>query len=143
MVAGGLTVSPKDPNAIDLLVGQNIRFFRMSKGMSQTRLGSLLGISFQQVQKYERGVNRVSAGRLVRMAKILAIPVRSLLHGADGAQISLATAKLPLPIMIDRLSFRLAEAFSTIQDDDLRLLLVRLVEKAKETSRVRGRGARK
>jgi len=61
----------KSTTSHDVEVGQRIRARRMAKGMSQTRAGDLLGVTFQQVQKYEKGVNRVGAGRLVRVAEAL------------------------------------------------------------------------
>ncbi|CAK02388.1 transcriptional regulator [Bartonella tribocorum CIP 105476] len=60
---------------IDLLVGKRIRLRRKRLKMSQTTLGNALGISFQQVQKYEKGLNRVSAGRLMEISDILNVPI--------------------------------------------------------------------
>ncbi|WP_039962173.1 helix-turn-helix domain-containing protein [Bartonella elizabethae] len=60
---------------IDLLVGKRIRLRRKRLGMSQTTLGNALGISFQQIQKYENGLNRVSAGRLMQISDILNVPI--------------------------------------------------------------------
>ena len=65
----GTKSKAKSTNSHDIEVGQRIRARRMAKGMSQTELGKLLGVTFQQVQKYEKGVNRVGAGRLVRVAR--------------------------------------------------------------------------
>ena len=66
---------PKQPNPIDVQVGNRVRIRRMLMGMSQEQLGDLLGLTFQQVQKYEKGVNRISAGRLYEVARILNVPV--------------------------------------------------------------------
>ncbi|WP_273783377.1 helix-turn-helix domain-containing protein [Bartonella sp. AU15XJBT] len=60
---------------IDLLVGKKIRLRRQMLKMSQTTLGHVLGISFQQIQKYEKGLNRVSAGRLMQISDILNVPI--------------------------------------------------------------------
>ncbi|MCB8835790.1 helix-turn-helix domain-containing protein, partial [Escherichia coli] len=68
-------VHPKQPNQIDIDVGNKIRLRRRLTGMSQTALGTALGITFQQVQKYEKGTNRVGASRLSDMARILGVPV--------------------------------------------------------------------
>ena len=65
----------RKPNTIDVHVGSRVRLKRMMSGMSQEKLGETLGITFQQVQKYERGANRVGAGRLYEMAKALEVPV--------------------------------------------------------------------
>ena len=76
----------KSTTSHDVEVGQRIRARRMAKGMSQTELGNLLGVTFQQVQKYEKGVNRVGAGRLVRVAEALDVPV-SFFFGATDARL--------------------------------------------------------
>lgn len=68
--------SKRNANPIDVHVGNRIRIRRMLIGMSQEKLGEQLGLTFQQVQKYEKGSNRVSASRLYRMAKILSVPVQ-------------------------------------------------------------------
>ncbi|AHA27436.1 helix-turn-helix domain-containing protein [Candidatus Liberibacter americanus] len=65
----------KSPNPIDINVGKRIRFRRTILGMSQEKLGDSLGITFQQVQKYEKGTNRVGASRLQSIAKALDIPI--------------------------------------------------------------------
>ncbi len=63
------------PSPIDVHVGSRIRLRRTLMGMSQERLGEALGLTFQQVQKYERGVNRVGASRLFDLSKVLDVPV--------------------------------------------------------------------
>ena len=66
----------KGPNPIDVHVGSRVRLRRMSLGMSQERLGRHLGLTFQQVQKYEKGVNRIGASRLYAIARVLDAPVQ-------------------------------------------------------------------
>jgi transcriptional regulator with XRE-family HTH domain len=65
----------KHANPVDTHVGSRVRLRRMLIGMSQERLGELLGLTFQQVQKYEKGVNRIGAGRLFDIARILGVPI--------------------------------------------------------------------
>ena len=65
----------RDPNFIDVHVGNRIRMRRQIVGMSQEKLGELLGITFQQVQKYEKGTNRISASRLQRVRHTLQVPI--------------------------------------------------------------------
>jgi transcriptional regulator with XRE-family HTH domain len=115
---------PKSPSAIDVAVGRNVRLWRMAKGMSQARLANRLGVSFQQVQKYEKGSNRVGSGRLVKVAGILHIPISALFAGTDDTERSRSL----LALVSDRRSFRLAHAFAAIKDNALRLSLVNLVE---------------
>jgi transcriptional regulator with XRE-family HTH domain len=66
---------PATPNPIDVHVGKRLRLRRTLLGMSQERLGELLGLTFQQVQKYERGVNRIGSSRLFELGQILDVPV--------------------------------------------------------------------
>ena len=61
----------RGPDAVDKLVGRNIRVLRLAKGLSQTELADALGITFQQVQKYEKGTNRVGSGRLLKISGVL------------------------------------------------------------------------
>ncbi|WP_375639404.1 MULTISPECIES: helix-turn-helix domain-containing protein [unclassified Bartonella] len=65
----------KNPHFIDILIGKRIRHRRISIGLSQKALGSHLGVSFQQIQKYEKGLNRVSVGYLLKIAQKLDIPI--------------------------------------------------------------------
>jgi transcriptional regulator with XRE-family HTH domain len=64
------------PNPIDVHVGSRVRFRRMLLGMSQEKLGERLGLTFQQVQKYEKGINRIGASRLFDLAQVLGVPVQ-------------------------------------------------------------------
>ncbi len=68
--------SAKKPNPIDVHVGSRLRLRRMLLGMSQEKLGERLGLTFQQIQKYEKGVNRIGASRLYQLAHILSVPVQ-------------------------------------------------------------------
>jgi transcriptional regulator with XRE-family HTH domain len=120
---------PKRPTSIDIAVGRNIRIWRMAKGLSQAQLANRLGVTFQQVQKYEVGANRIGTGRLVKAAAILRVPVAALLEGADGSD----PAGSLLSLLADRRSFRLAHAFAAIKDSTARLSIVNLVAKIATT----------
>jgi transcriptional regulator with XRE-family HTH domain len=74
----------RDPNFIDVHVGNRIRMRRQIVGMSQEKLGELLGITFQQVQKYEKGTNRISASRIYYAAKTLGVPVQFFFEDLPG-----------------------------------------------------------
>ena len=76
----------RDPNFVDVHVGSRIRMRRQFVGMSQEKLGELLGITFQQVQKYEKGSNRISASRLYYTAKILGVPVQFFFEELPGSE---------------------------------------------------------
>ncbi|HEY4193434.1 MAG TPA: helix-turn-helix transcriptional regulator [Mesorhizobium sp.] len=76
----------KKPNPIDIHVGSRIRLRRNMLGMSQEKLGESLGITFQQIQKYEKGTNRVGASRLQAIASIIGVPVAFFFEDAPGQE---------------------------------------------------------
>jgi transcriptional regulator with XRE-family HTH domain len=73
------------PNPVDIHVGGRVRFRRMLLGMSQEKLGERLGLTFQQVQKYEKGINRVGASRLFDLSQVLGVPVQFFYDEAPGS----------------------------------------------------------
>ncbi len=75
------------PNPIDIHVGGRVRFRRMLLGMSQEKLGERLGLTFQQVQKYEKGINRIGASRLFDLAQVLGVPVQFFYEEAPSAEV--------------------------------------------------------
>ena len=115
----------KRPSSIDVAVGRNVRIWRMARGLSQAQLASRLGVTFQQLQKYEVGANRIGTGRLVKIAGVLRIPITALFDGTDAADPSRSL----LALVSDSRSFRLAHAFAAIKHNAFRLSLVELVER--------------
>jgi transcriptional regulator with XRE-family HTH domain len=79
-------VVKKTPNPIDKHVGSRVRMRRMMLGMSQEKLGERLALTFQQVQKYEKGTNRIGASRLQQIAAILSVPVSFFFEGAPSGE---------------------------------------------------------
>src|SRR5579862_8627146 len=77
-----MMVAKKAPNPIDKHVGSRVRMRRMMLSMSQEKLGDALGLTFQQVQKYEKGTNRIGASRLQQITQILQVPVSFFFEGA-------------------------------------------------------------
>jgi transcriptional regulator with XRE-family HTH domain len=126
-------MSAKSPNPTDKHVGNRIRMRRMMLGLSQAALADTLGITFQQVQKYEKGANRVSASRLAQISKTLGVAVAFLFEGAPDvdAQGVLPDAT-PSPDFAGFLAtaegLALARAFSRIADPAVRRRIVHLVE---------------
>ena len=117
----------------DKHVGSRVRMRRMMLGMSQEALGGALGLTFQQVQKYEKGVNRVSASRLQHMSQILQVPVPFFFEGAPGG----AEAAPGVPTYVNEFlatsdGVALTKAFTRIGDAKLRRLIVHLVEDCAE-----------
>jgi transcriptional regulator with XRE-family HTH domain len=112
-------------NPVDLLVGGRIRLLRKRRKMSQAQLGKALGVTFQQIQKYENGKNRVGASRLHLVATALNVPIAELF---DGASETGRTLKATTSIAFDSQALRIAEAFVKISDKELRSSLVDLAE---------------
>src|ERR1700754_3124125 len=94
-------VPKKQASPIDVQVGNRVRICRMLIGMSQEKLGELLGLTFQQVQKYEKGINRIGAGRLFEVASILGVPISFFYEDADTgvASSGFAESDEPPPVM--------------------------------------------
>ncbi len=86
-------MSTKAPNPVDKYVGSRVRMRRIMLGMSQEKLGEALGLTFQQVQKYEKGTNRVGASRLQQISEILQVPVSFLFDGGPSGAVN-SDAKL-------------------------------------------------
>src|SRR5690348_15918815 len=81
----GRTQMPRSPTAIDQHVGARMRAARLEAGKSQTDVADAIGITFQQVQKYEKGTNRISAGTLHELSRLFDTPVQFFFNGTDGA----------------------------------------------------------
>ena len=122
-------MAKRTPEAVDLLVGRNIRLHRTASKLSQTALGDQIGVSFQQVQKYEKGINRVGAGRLTRIAAALGVPIIQLFDGVPGySSAGRSHARSVAELMTKPHASRLVNAFAEISDPVLRQSIVRLVE---------------
>ena len=124
-------MAKKLPNPIDKHVGSRVRMRRMMLGMSQSTLANGLDLTFQQVQKYEKGTNRISASRLQHISQILQLPVTFFFEGTPGQ--SKAKDDAPsLAYVTDFLATRnglaLTKAFMKIKDAKLRRNIVNLVK---------------
>ena len=115
-------------DAADMLVGRNIRILRQDRRMSQTELGRGIDVTFQQVQKYENGTNRVGAGRLAQIAMALEVPMEALLQGVQAIKRRARADDDPLALLSTGQAMRLARAFSKISDGRIRIALVSLAE---------------
>ena len=117
---------------VDVLVGQNIRICRLQKGLSQGELGQQIGVTFQQVQKYEKGANRVGASRLNQIANVLGVSLPSLFDGAPTASAD-ESAQSPRYLLSKPHSLRLLQGFDKIDNDATRLAVLHLVESLIQT----------
>jgi transcriptional regulator with XRE-family HTH domain len=129
-------IAKKAPNPVDKHVGSRVRMRRMMLGMSQEKLGDALGLTFQQVQKYEKGTNRIGASRLQQISSILQVPVSFFFDGAphvpSGARAE-GFAEAPSPAYVSDFlatsdGLALTKAFMRIGDSKLRRRIVDLVE---------------
>jgi transcriptional regulator with XRE-family HTH domain len=131
-------VPKKQANPIDAQVGNRVRIRRMLIGMSQEKLGDLLGLTFQQVQKYEKGVNRIGAGRLFEVSRILGVPIDFFYEGVAGAlneRSGVAEAESAPPVMEFVSSgegLQLSLAFMKIKDPKVRKRVLDLVKSLAE-----------
>lgn len=122
----------KAPNPVDKHVGARVRARRILVGMSQEKLGNSLGLTFQQIQKYEKGTNRIGASRLQNIAKTLSVPVAYFFEGAPVESAGLGFAETEQSgYVADILStpegISLAKAFMRISDPRVRRKIVELV----------------
>jgi transcriptional regulator with XRE-family HTH domain len=135
-------LSTKHPNPTDKHVGSRVRLRRQMLGMSQERVAEQLGLTFQQVQKYEKGTNRISASRLQQLCHILDVSVSFFFENLPeqpGQPRENAEAPSPTDVS-DFLGTTegqlLLEAFMRINDKTVRRLIVRLVEAATKAGRL-------
>jgi transcriptional regulator with XRE-family HTH domain len=127
-------MSTKAPNPVDKYVGSRVRMRRIMLGMSQEKLGEALGLTFQQIQKYEKGTNRVGASRIQQISEILQVPVSFLFEGSPtGTATADGFAEAGSPSYISDFlatseGLALTRAFTRITDAKLRRSIVDLVE---------------
>jgi transcriptional regulator with XRE-family HTH domain len=127
-------MSAKTPNPVDKYVGSRVRMRRIMLGLSQEKLGDALGLTFQQIQKYEKGTNRIGASRLHQIADILQVPVSFLFEGGPASSTTVeGLGEAPSPAYVSDFlatseGLALTRAFTKITDAKLRRSIVDLVE---------------
>jgi transcriptional regulator with XRE-family HTH domain len=127
-------MSTKAPNPLDNYVVSRVRMRRIMLGMSQEKLGEALGLTFQQVQKYEKGTNRVGASRIQQISEILQVPVSFLFEGGPGGTVNAdGFGEAPSPAYVSDFlatseGLALTRAFTRITDAKLRRSIVDMVE---------------
>ena len=125
----------KIPNPIDVHVGGRVRMRRMLIGMSQEKLGEALGLTFQQVQKYEKGANRIGASRIYQIGRILNVPVEFFFEGVQLDQVDdgdcaleARGASFDFDLLSTNEGIQLNSAFFAIRDPKVRKRLLDLVK---------------
>jgi len=128
-------MSVKSPNPIDVFVGARVRLQRQVLGMSQGTLAGALGITFQQIQKYEKGTNRIGASRLQEIANILGVPVSFFFRDGDdlpatttGIGVPKAEANSVMQYLSTADGLKLNQAFVRIKDPQIRKSIITFVE---------------
>lgn len=121
----------KLPNPVDVHVGARVRMRRMLIGMSQEKLGESLGLTFQQVQKYEKGTNRIGASRLYQIGSVLGVPIEFFFSGLERAEDEggvAADAGFDTELLSSAEGIQLNSAFFAITDPKLRKRLLDLMK---------------
>jgi transcriptional regulator with XRE-family HTH domain len=126
-------MTKKSPNPIDKHVGSRVRMRRMMIDMSQEKLGEQLGITFQQIQKYEKGTNRIGASRLQQISAVLSVPVAFFFEGAPVPDGPNGFSEIPSPAYVSDFlatsdGLALTKAFMKVRDPKVRRRIVDLVE---------------
>jgi transcriptional regulator with XRE-family HTH domain len=117
---------PLDP--VDVHVGLRVRGRRIVMGLSQTATATALGVTFQQVQKYEKGVNRIAPSRLAMLSGLLGVPVPFFFEGTPDSREETSAVNLATQLSLSRTGVRLAKAFGAISDARVRAKIVALVQ---------------
>ena len=118
-------MSTRMADPLDAMVGAKIRIFRIHRRISQTELAEQIGVTFQQVQKYEKGTNRIGASRLSRIATVLGIPVGELFE-PSGSKTDDATS--PFRLLAEPGALRVLKAYTRTSDPRVRRAIAELVE---------------
>lgn len=122
--------SPKDAGPVDRLIGKRVMMRRRERGLSQAALAERLDISFQQLQKYEQGQNRLTVSRLAKIASELKVPIGYFLKGAVALTHADLMQKLQDEAAEEFDIHALLTAFLKIEEDDVRLMIVNLARAA-------------
>ena len=115
------------PDSIDIHVGQQLKNRRLGLKMSQKDIGDFLGYTFQQIQKYENGKNRIGASNLFKLAHCLDVPVAYFFDGLKFDQKSKSVSSLPFSVFQDEIAIKLVREFLEIPTKDMKLRVLNLV----------------
>lgn len=134
----GPAPNQRSANSVDGHVGSRVRLRRLERGLSQEKLAEKLGITFQQVQKYERGTNRIGASRLHQIAIVLQVPITYFFEGASEPGVVVQQEVSPLAeALADPVTVRLVRAFASISDPHLKQKAVGIIEAIADAPRVK------
>ncbi len=120
--------SPRPAETLDKLIGRNIRFFRTNKRFSQAALGRAVGVTFQQIQKYETGANRVDAVRLSQIADALGVRIERLFPKRSELRRGSKVGASVSDLLMNPYAVRALQAFANISNQRLRRCLLTVIE---------------
>jgi transcriptional regulator with XRE-family HTH domain len=118
-------MSVKTPDPLDAMVGAKIRILRIDRGLRQSDLAKKIGVTYQQIQKYEKGANRVGASRLSRLAAVLGVSVGELFEAANSKR---AAANSPFQLLSEPGALRVLKAYVRTSNPRVRRAIANLVE---------------
>ncbi len=116
------------PHFVDVEIGSRVRDARLAKNMTQTELGKAIGISFQQVQKYEKGTNRISGSRLWMLSKVLDVPIVYFFDGIEGEDLAAAAAPDALEQRLPDPTIRVARVLNEMPDGEVKQQVFQLIK---------------
>jgi transcriptional regulator with XRE-family HTH domain len=135
-------IKQRRPTGADAEVGAAIRTYRLMGGLSQVNLAEKLGVTFQQIQKYEKGANRVGAGRLPLIAKVLDVSISDLFQEQASASGNGGGA-VPTKLVTDSATVRLLTAYASIENRAIKRDISELVERIAGSAKKTPRGSRR
>jgi len=113
------------PHFVDVEIGRRVREARLSHNLTQTELGNAIGVSFQQIQKYEKGTNRISGSRLWMIGNVLEVPVVYFFQGLDGEAITEAVVE---ESNLPERTIRVAKVLNEMPEGDVKQQVFRLIK---------------
>ena len=126
-----MTKTP-DEQAVDEIIGRNLRAFRLRKNMSQEQVASAVNLTFQQVQKYEKGTNRISGSRMAQFCQLLNVSPNDFFKGVAGINQKGGGSTLDTSFLATKDGAAIAQAFPKIESRNLRHAIVELLESLAE-----------
>jgi transcriptional regulator with XRE-family HTH domain len=121
-----------DELAVDKIIGRNLRAFRLQKNMSQTQIAEAVKLTFQQVQKYENGTNRISGSRMAQFCQLLNVTPSDFFNGVPGINRKAGGGALDTRFLATKEGVAISQAFPKIESRDHRRIVVELIESLAE-----------
>jgi transcriptional regulator with XRE-family HTH domain len=121
-----------DEQAVDKIIGRNLRAFRLQKNMSQEQIAAAVKLTFQQVQKYEKGANRIGGSRMAQFCQLLSVTPNDFFRGVPGIDRNTRGGALDTGFLATKEGVAVSQAFSKIENRNHRRIVVELIESLTE-----------